>query len=134
MKKIMVLLVAVLTATLFTACSTTNTSDAGTMNLYPDLYKPAKAYRPKYNVDLTNKITGTANVHVLFGIFVWGESKFADNASIFADDSAFSWLYSISRPQKIFPQRLHSTKPALLTNSPKPRSLRMPSSQPVTKL
>ncbi len=95
MKKIMVLLVAVLTATLFTACSTTNTSDAGTMNLYPDLYKPAKAYRPKYNVDLTNKITGTANVHVLFGIFVWGESKFADNASIFADDSAFSWLYSI---------------------------------------
>lgn len=95
MKKIMIALAAVFTATIFSACTVTNTSDAGTMNLYPELYKPSTAYRPKYNVDLTNKVSGNANVHILFGIFVWGESKFADNASIFPSDGAFAWLNTL---------------------------------------
>lgn len=51
MKKIFAALAALTTALVFTACTTTNTSDAGKMNLYPDLYKPSYAYRPIYEVN-----------------------------------------------------------------------------------
>lgn len=96
MKKLLFLFAAATVAALLsTACTSVNTSDAGTMNLYPDLYKPSTAYRPKYNVDLKDKVSGQAKVHILFGIFVWGESRFADNASIFDKDNFFaSWFPS----------------------------------------
>ncbi len=95
MKKIFVALAALTTALVFTACTTTNTSDAGKMNLYPDLYKPSYAYRPIYEVNTQTKVSGEAKIHVLFGIFTWGVDKFADNASVFSEDGTFSWLANI---------------------------------------
>ena len=95
MKKFFAALAVLATALVFTACTTTNTSDAGKMNLYPDLYKPAYAYRPIYEVNTQTKVSGEAKIHVLFGIFSWGVDKFADNASVFAEDGTFSWLANV---------------------------------------
>ncbi len=88
MKKIAMCLVAVAAvAVVMTGCKSINTSDAGNMNLYPETYKPLYGYRPVFEVDTKAKVAGEANVHVLFGIFCWGASNFADNASVFAADS-----------------------------------------------
>ena len=57
-----------------TGCTSVNTSDAGSMNVYPQTVGP---------------------VDVLFGIFAWGDtSTFADNASIFNQNSPFAFLFS----------------------------------------
>ncbi len=93
MKKMLLALAAVGVAFGFAGCSVTNTSDAGTMNLYPELFKPSEGYRPIYEVDMEKKVSGTANVHVLFGIFSWGESKFADNGDIFGGDAWFESIF-----------------------------------------
>ena len=76
----------------FAGCSVTNTSDGGKMNLYPELFNPGEGYRPVYEVKMEKKVSGTADVHVLFGIFTWGESKFADNGNIFGENN---WWTSI---------------------------------------
>ncbi len=93
MKKTLLMLAAAGLALVFTGCAVTNTSDAGKMNLYPELFAPADGYRPLYDVDMEKKVSGTANVHILFGIFCWGESKFADNGNIFGEDTWFDAIF-----------------------------------------
>lgn len=64
-------------------CTQINSSDAGSMNLYPETVGPVDAYRPLYKVNETKRVSGVAQVNVLFGIFAWGESSgFADNTSL----------------------------------------------------
>lgn len=96
MKKITLHLVAAIAfVCVMTGCQSTNTSDAGSMNVYPQTVGPVDAYRPLYKVDEKQKVSGQAKVNVLFGIFAWGDSsKFADNASLFASDSLFASLFS----------------------------------------
>ncbi len=78
-----------------TGCTSVNTSDAGSMNVYPQTIGPVDAYRPLYKVDEKVKVNGSAKVNVLFGIFAWGDtSTFADNASIFDQHSPFAFLVS----------------------------------------
>lgn len=65
-------------------CKSTNSSDAGSMNVYPATVGPVDNYRPIYEVNEKTPVSGSAKVSILFGIFSWGDSsKFADNASLF---------------------------------------------------
>ncbi len=79
-----------------TGCSTTtNSSDAGSMNLYPQTVGPTDNYRPQYSVDTQNKVSGEAKVNVLFGIFAWSDKDgVADNSSIFSSSSILSWIFA----------------------------------------
>ena len=52
-----------------TGCTSVNTSDAGSMNVYPQTVGPVDAYRPLYKVNEKVKVNGSAQVNVLFGIF-----------------------------------------------------------------
>ena len=77
-----------------TGCTSVNTSDAGSMNIYPQVVGPVDAYRPQYKVDEKTKVNGSAKVNVLFGIFAWGDtSTFADNASIFEENALLSFFF-----------------------------------------
>ncbi len=76
-----------------TGCTSINSSDGGNMAIYPKTVAPTDNYRPLYTVDQTKRVKGNAQVHVLFGIFAWGDdAAFADNASISASDSMWSWF------------------------------------------
>lgn len=84
MKKCFVFFVGLFLLLCFAGCKSVNSSAAGNMSLYPSTVGPLDAYRPIYEVDETKRISGSANVNVLFGIFAWGDgSGIADNASIF---------------------------------------------------
>ncbi len=66
-----------------TGCINIHSSDGGNMTIYPQTKGPVDNYRPLYTVDNTKRVTGRAQVNVLFGIFTWGDNNsFADNASI----------------------------------------------------
>ena len=96
MKKVFVLISAISMAVVLSACTTTNSSDGGSMNIYPRTVGPVDSYRPIYSVNEKVRVSGEANVNVLFGIFTWGDgSQFADNASIFKADSFFGRLLAI---------------------------------------
>lgn len=76
-----------------TGCTSTNSSDGGNMAIYPKTVGPTDNYRPLYTVDQTKKVSGSAKINVLFGLFAWGDdAAFADNASIAASDSMWSWF------------------------------------------
>lgn len=93
MKKLTLALLGIACIAVMTGCKTANSSDGGNMAIYPKTVGPTDNYRPLYTVDQTKKVSGSAKVNVLFGLFAWGEdAAFADNASIAASDSAWSWL------------------------------------------
>ena len=95
MKKGIVLAVSAVVSMFFVGCSSINTSDAGSMNVYPATVGPVDSYRPLYQVNEKQRVNGQAKVNVLFGIFAWGDtSAFADNATLFAGDSIFGALFS----------------------------------------
>ena len=76
-----------------TGCTSVNSSDGGNMSIYPKTVGPTDNYRPLYTVDQSKRVSGKAQVNVLFGIFAWGDdAAFADNASISASDSMWSWF------------------------------------------
>lgn len=87
MKKIAMCLVAVaVCGFILTGCKSTNTSDGGSMNIYPQTVGPVDAYRPLYKVNEKQKVDGEAKINVLFGIFTWGDTtNFADNSSLFGN-------------------------------------------------
>lgn len=77
-------------------CTSINSSDAGSMTVYPKTVGPTDNYRPIYSVDQTKRVSGDAKVNVLFGIFTWGDdSAFADNANIFHSTGFFGWVANI---------------------------------------
>ena len=93
MRKILTGLAALACLAGITGCTSINSSDGGNMSVYPKTVGPTDNYRPLYTVDQNKKVSGKANVNVLFGIFAWGDkAAFADNASIAASDSLFSWF------------------------------------------
>lgn len=97
MKKFVPLALFAVAALLFSGCTSINTSDAGSMNVYPATVGPVDNYRPLYKVNEKERVSGQAQVNVLFGIFAWGDtSAFADNATLAASDSIwgmfFAWL------------------------------------------
>ncbi len=90
MKKFILFAVCFCSALVFTGCSSINTSDAGSMNVYPATVGPVDSYRPLYKVNEKERVSGEAKVNVLFGLFAWGDtSSFADNATLAASDSIF---------------------------------------------
>ena len=83
MKKLFAFVVLAAVAAVVTGCTSVNTSDAGSMNVYPETVGPVDAYRPLYKVDATHRVEGSATLNVLFGLFTWGDtSRFADNSGI----------------------------------------------------
>lgn len=95
MKKITVLGLLATVTLVFTGCTSVNTSDAGSMNVYPATVGPVDSYRPLYKVNEKERVSGQAKVNVLFGIFAWGDtSAFADNATLSASDSVFGALFA----------------------------------------
>ena len=92
-----------------TGCTSINSSDGGNMAIYPKTVAPTDNYRPLYTVDQTKRVKGNAQVHVLFGIFAWGDdAAFADNASISASDSMWSWFTDLfPDAKKLSAQLLH---------------------------
>lgn len=72
-----------------TGCQSINTSDSGNMTINPATVGPADAYRPLYEVNKTETVTGTATVHSLFGIFTWGGDGAADYADMSGQDDSF---------------------------------------------
>lgn len=95
MKKITVLGLLATVTLVFTGCTSVNTSDAGSMNVYPATVGPVDSYRPLYKVNEKERVSGQAKVNVLFGLFAWGDtSAFADNATLSASDSVFGALFA----------------------------------------
>ena len=95
MKKITVLGLLATVTLVFTGCTSVNTSDAGSINVYPATVGPVDCYRPLYKVNEKERVSGEAKVNVLFGIFAWGDtSAFADNATLAASDSIFGAFFA----------------------------------------
>ncbi|WP_294504989.1 hypothetical protein [uncultured Victivallis sp.] len=95
MKKIVLLALFATAALFFAGCTSINTSDAGSMNVYPATVGPVDSYRPLYKVNEKERVSGQAQVNVLFGLFAWGDtSAFADNATLSASDSVFGALFA----------------------------------------
>lgn len=95
MKKITVLGLLATVTLVFTGCTSVNTSDAGSINVYPVTVGPVDCYRPLYKVNEKERVSGEAKVNVLFGIFAWGDtSAFADNATLAASDSIFGAFFA----------------------------------------
>ena len=97
MKKFILLALCATASLFFAGCTSINTSDAGSMNVYPATVGPVDSYRPLYKVNERERISGEAKINVLFGIFAWGDtSAFADNASLTPSDSFwgafFAWV------------------------------------------
>ncbi len=82
MKKILFLAV-IAAAFVFTGCTSVNTSDGATAIPQPCTDGPG--YTATF-AKKTARVSGAADVKVLFGIFAWGAEGFADNAkfSIFS--------------------------------------------------
>lgn len=75
------------------SCTSINSSDGGSMALYPKTVGPIDCYRPLYKVDETKRVSGKAKTNVLFGLFVWGDdAAIADNASIAESNSWYAWF------------------------------------------
>ena len=93
MKKILLGLIGLACIAGITGCTSVNSSDGGNMSIYPKTVGPTDNYRPLYTVDQNKRVSGKAQVNVLFGLFAWGDdAAFADNASISASDSMWSWF------------------------------------------
>lgn len=93
MKKYFISFVGLFLIFCLAGCKSANSSAAGNMTLYPSTIGPLDAYRPLYEVDETKRVSGTANVNVLFGLFAWGDgSGIADNASIFNNSGMFAFV------------------------------------------
>ena len=91
MKKIILWVSAIVCIAAATACTSINSSDAGDLAIYPKTVEPTDNYRPLYKIDTKKRVNGSANVNILFGIFMWGDNAgVADNASI--DGGFFSFL------------------------------------------
>ncbi len=96
MSRIVTILAAALCVITLSACTSVHTSDAGSINHYPQTVGPTDHYRPLYKVEPTKKVSGAAEVNVLFGIFAWGDtSNFADNA--YFSQSLFSIIFPSAR-------------------------------------
>ena len=87
MKKFTLLAVAVFTALIFVGCKSVSTSDGATV--VPQVEADHPGYAAKFDVKET-RVTGEAQVNVLFGIFAWGTDGFAENSKL----SFFSLLPS----------------------------------------
>ena len=93
MKKFFFLALCATAALFFAGCTSINTSDAVRMNVYPATVGQVDSYRPLYKVNEKERVSGQAQVNVLFGLFAWGDtSAFADNATLAANDSIWSAL------------------------------------------
>lgn len=86
MKKTLILGLFAVAAILFvTGCTSVNSSDGGSLNIYPETIGPTDNYRPLYKIDTKNRVVGKAHVNILFGMFMWGDgSGVADNADVFS--------------------------------------------------
>ena len=83
MKNILLGLFAVVCAVFVCSCTSINSSDAGDLAIYPKTVGPTDLYRPLYSIDTKTRVSGSANVNILFGIFMWGDNAgVADNAGI----------------------------------------------------
>ena len=72
-----------------TGCQSINTSDAGNMTVNPKTTGPVDSYRPLYQVNEKQTVTGNAKIHCLFGLFTWGGKGTADYADFFNQDDSF---------------------------------------------
>jgi len=91
MKNILLGLLAVACLAFAASCTSVNTSDAGDLAVYPATVGPTDLYRPLYSIDTKTRVSGSANVNILFGIFMWGDNAgIADNADI--EEGFFAFL------------------------------------------
>ena len=93
MKKNLFVLFSLALLVSLVGCKSANSSAGGNMSYYPATIGPIDSYRPLYEVDETKRVSGSAKVNVLFGIFAWGDgSGIADNASIFGNGGVFGFV------------------------------------------
>ena len=93
MKNILLGLFAVACLAFASACTSINSSDGGNLTIYPKTIGPTDNYRPLYTIDTKRRVSGHANVNVLFGLFAWGDgSGIADNADIYGSSGLAKFL------------------------------------------
>lgn len=61
MKKFVPLALFAVAALLFSGCTSINTSDAGSMNVYPATVGPVDSYRPLYKVNEKERVSTRNN-------------------------------------------------------------------------
>ncbi len=82
MKKLVVMLVAVVTFAFFSGCVQVNSSDAGSMNIHPRTDGPVDNYRPIYEIG-KERVVAQSDVKCLFWFIVWSsDNAYADNAYV----------------------------------------------------
>lgn len=88
MKNLLLLAALSVAAVVMTGCTSINTNDAAADSkavVVPAVFEQ--------NVEIkSEKVDGEATVHVLFGIFSWGVSEYADRAVIGKDAGLLSFL------------------------------------------
>ena len=87
MKKFSVLACAAVAAMVFTGCTSVKTSDGATST--PQVGTEHPGYVAEYT-HKNERVNGSAQINILFGIFSWGTEGYADNSKL----SAFSFLPS----------------------------------------
>ncbi len=88
MKKMLLLSAVVCAAAMFsTACTSITTSDGATPVPQPASTHPG--YAAKFEIEKT-RVSGDAQINVLFGLFTWGGEGFAENSDL----STFSFMPS----------------------------------------
>ena len=96
MKHCFITLLGIAILACLVGCQCANSSDGGNLTLHPSTIGPIDAYRPLYEVDSTKRVSGSANVNILFGLFAWGDNAgIADNATIFPASGIFSFFSGI---------------------------------------
>ena len=97
MKKVILWLSALVCIAAAMACTNINSSDAGSLTIYPQTVGPVDNYRPLYTVNTKKRVSGNATTSILFGLFMWSNSDsaagIADNADIYG--SGLGALFSI---------------------------------------
>ena len=87
MKKVILWLSALVCIAAATACTNINSSDAGSLTIYPKTVGPVDDYRPLYTINTKKRVSGNATNCILFGLFMWSDSDsvagIADNADIY---------------------------------------------------
>ncbi len=59
------------------------------MTVNPKTIGPVDSYRPLYQVNEKQTVTGNAKIHCLFGLFVWGGAGTADYADFTNESDSF---------------------------------------------
>ena len=95
MKKVVLWISALVCIVLSTACTNINSSDAGSLTIYPETVGPVDYYRPLYTINTKQRVSGDATASILFGLFIWSDSDsaagIADNADIYGSGLGFLW-------------------------------------------